>query len=139
MQGTKNSQFGTCWIHDNFQNLKIKKEDLQLWIDEGWLPGRQMKFAYPAVTKLKNETVNISQPVRVNKLRGTVEKGLYGKGSKSEREAVFIQTSDMRYVLRRKTGPAFGDSELDIYIGHVIECDGFAIGTTLLAENMKIV
>lgn len=44
MQGNKNSQFGTCWIHDNFQNLKIKKEDLHLWIVEGWVPGRKMNF-----------------------------------------------------------------------------------------------
>lgn len=83
--------------------------------------------------------MDFSQPVRVSKLRGTVVKGMYGKGSKSEREAVFIQTSDSRYLLRRKSGPAFGDSQLDVYVGHVVECDGFAIGTTLLAENVRLV
>jgi hypothetical protein len=36
----KNSQFGTCWITDGTQNMKIKKSDL---IPEGWNLGRKMK------------------------------------------------------------------------------------------------
>jgi hypothetical protein len=52
---------------------------------------------------------------------------------------VFIETAEVRYVLRRKTGPVFGDMELMGYVGHVVECDGFVVGTTLLAERIKMV
>jgi hypothetical protein len=78
-------------------------------------------------------------PLRVTALHGRVTQGEYGKGSKSEREAVFLETSEARYVLRRKTGPACGDAELTQYVGHEIECDGFVVGTTLLAERIEVV
>lgn len=44
--GKDNSQYGTCWIHDITveQNKKIKKVDLQAYLDKGWVAGRKMKF-----------------------------------------------------------------------------------------------
>jgi hypothetical protein len=83
--------------------------------------------------------MNSATPVRVTALRGRVTQGEYGKGSKSEREAVFIETSGARYILRRKAGPVFGDTELARFVGHEIECDGFVVGTTLLAERIAVV
>jgi hypothetical protein len=41
-KGTKNSQFGTCWIHNDKENKKIKKSDIDLY--PGWIRGRKMKF-----------------------------------------------------------------------------------------------
>ncbi|HMI97774.1 MAG TPA: hypothetical protein VK479_14765 [Micropepsaceae bacterium] len=79
------------------------------------------------------------RPVPIAHLRGLVAKGDYGKGSKSERQAVFIDTSDGRYILRRKTGPAFDDAEIERYIGHTVECDGFLVGTTVLAERIQVI
>lgn len=38
--GEKNSQYGTCWIHDDNQNLKISKNDLDEWISKGYQKGR---------------------------------------------------------------------------------------------------
>jgi len=38
--GDKNSQFGTCWITKEGVNKKIKKEDLDSWINKGWIQGR---------------------------------------------------------------------------------------------------
>ena len=78
-------------------------------------------------------------PQRFNALQGRVARGPYGKGSKSEREAVFLETPAERYILRRKTGPVFGDTELVPYVGHQVECDGFVVGTTFLAERIQIV
>jgi hypothetical protein len=78
-----------------------------------------------------------SRPEPVRKLRGQVTRGEYGKGSKSEREAVFIDTGGQRYLLRRKGGSAFADAELERYVGQTIECDGFLVGTTLLAETIR--
>lgn len=43
-QGEKNSQYGTCWIHNNKENKKIQKEDLDNWLSNGWIRGRKMKF-----------------------------------------------------------------------------------------------
>lgn len=43
-QGEKNSQYGTCWIHNDKENKKIKKEELENYINIGWIKGRKMKF-----------------------------------------------------------------------------------------------
>ena len=41
--GQKNSQFGTCWITKNKINKKIKKNDLQIYLNDGWILGRFVK------------------------------------------------------------------------------------------------
>ena len=79
------------------------------------------------------------QPEPVQKLRGRVTQGEYGKGTKSERQAVFIDTDRGRYLLRRKGGPVFGDTQLQRYVGHTVECDGFLVGTTLLADRIAVI
>jgi hypothetical protein len=43
--GQENSQFGTCWITNGFENQKIKKSDLEIWISNGWSLGRYWKSA----------------------------------------------------------------------------------------------
>lgn len=42
-QGSNNSQYGTCWIHNTTDqtNKKIKRSDLEEWIAAGWTPGRK--------------------------------------------------------------------------------------------------
>ena len=82
--------------------------------------------------------MNGSKPVPVKGLRGRVTRGLYAQGSKSEREAVFLENAEGRYVLRRKTGPVFGDVELEQYVGQEVICHGFLVGTTLLAERIRV-
>lgn len=44
-KGKGNSQFGTCWIYSESykESMKIKKEDLVIWLDKGWIKGRKMK------------------------------------------------------------------------------------------------
>jgi len=39
--GDKNSQYGTCWITKDGENKKIKKEDLDSYLVEGWVRGRK--------------------------------------------------------------------------------------------------
>lgn len=43
-KGEKNSQFGTCWVTKNGENKKIKKEELNTFISNGWNRGRNMKY-----------------------------------------------------------------------------------------------
>lgn len=40
-QGSKNSQYGTCWITNGQENKKIKKEDVDKWIELGYTRGRK--------------------------------------------------------------------------------------------------
>ena len=78
-----------------------------------------------------------ARPSRVTAVRGRVVRGSYGETTKSERKAIFIETANARYILRRKNGPVFDDIELMKYVEQVVECDGFLIGTTLLAEKIR--
>lgn len=40
--GTKNSQYGTCWIYhpNSRKNIKIMKEELSVYLNEGYVKGR---------------------------------------------------------------------------------------------------
>lgn len=40
--GDKNSQYGSCWINKDGSVKKIKKEELDHWIHEGWIKGRKI-------------------------------------------------------------------------------------------------
>lgn len=40
--GKGNSQFGTCWITDGNKSMKIKKDDLQRYLENGYRHGRTM-------------------------------------------------------------------------------------------------
>lgn len=39
-KGSKNSQFGTCWITKENTNKKIKKEEVEMYTSSGWKKGR---------------------------------------------------------------------------------------------------
>jgi hypothetical protein len=43
-KGTKesNSQFGTCWVTKDISNKKIKKKDINIYLLEGWIKGRNI-------------------------------------------------------------------------------------------------
>ena len=43
--GAKNSQYGTCWVYhsETNKNLKIKKEELQKYLTNGYVKGRVCK------------------------------------------------------------------------------------------------
>lgn len=48
----RNSQFGTLWVKKDEQELKIKKEELGTFIDNGWRQGRTKAKFYTPVTQL---------------------------------------------------------------------------------------
>jgi hypothetical protein len=43
MQGSKNSQFGTCWVTDGVKPVKIKKEQLEEFLQKGYRRGRSSR------------------------------------------------------------------------------------------------
>ncbi len=49
--------------------------------------------------------MSADQPQKLNGVRGTVERGVYAAGSKSEHAAFFLVTDGRRYLLRRKGAP----------------------------------
>lgn len=38
------SAYGTCWVHNDIENKKIKKEKLDEFINNGWIKGRKMNL-----------------------------------------------------------------------------------------------
>lgn len=39
-KGEKNSQYGTCWVHNRETNKKIDKDELNHYLNQGWTRGR---------------------------------------------------------------------------------------------------
>lgn len=51
-QGEKNSQYGTCWIMKNNKSIKIKKEELEKYINNGWIKGRKCNTRNKKIDKI---------------------------------------------------------------------------------------
>lgn len=51
--GERNSNFGTCWIHNHCESRKIKRIDLDFWIELGWNLGRLRTWETTASNKGK--------------------------------------------------------------------------------------
>lgn len=58
-KGEKNSQFGTCWITKEEENKKIKKEELDFYLKEGWKKGRTEIQNIKRVSQIDAETNEI--------------------------------------------------------------------------------
>lgn len=39
-KGSRNSQFGTCWMHKDNKNCKVKKEDVAIYLEQDYIKGR---------------------------------------------------------------------------------------------------
>jgi hypothetical protein len=70
---------------------------------------------------------------------GKVTSGPFGTGSKSEHRAVYLDTAQGRYVLRREKGNPFFDPKLEALIGKTIRCEGELEDYVLLASRCSIV
>jgi len=58
------------------------------------------------------------------KLKGKVVEVSFGKGSKSEHNAVYLDTGENKYRLKRIGGNPFYDETLHNLIGKTIEAEG---------------
>jgi len=68
---------------------------------------------------------------------GTVERKQVAKGSKSEHEAVVLNTGDQHIVLRRLGGNPFSDPELERLVGKRIRAHGAQHGPALVMETWE--
>jgi hypothetical protein len=51
--GKTNSQYGTCWITKDNTDKKIKNEELDLFIQDGWIKGKSTKISQEIINKIK--------------------------------------------------------------------------------------
>ena len=72
---------------------------------------------------------------RPEQLTGLVTKEQFGKGSKSDRDAVMLQAAGRKWVLRREGANAFNDPALDALVGKTIDCTGRPAGHTFLMAD----
>ena len=127
-QGEKNSQYGTCWITKNGENKKIKKEELDSYLNDGWIKGRKLLskienlnteeikqdkyngFTYIELSKkynlsyktlqkiLKNDCKNISQTGKKTKGKCWIHKDNINKMIKKEDIDMYINNGWKRGV-----------------------------------------
>ena len=72
-----------------------------------------------------------------DRYEGLVVRKRVGAGSKSDREAVVLQTGDGDLVLRREGGNAFADPELDKLVGRRIRGVGRRTGYTFIMKDWE--
>ena len=68
-------------------------------------------------------------------VEGEVVRRLVGAGSKSERDAVVLDTPERSYVLRRREGNPFADPVLDELVGQRLRLVGSALDTTFVIDR----
>lgn len=71
-------------------------------------------------------------------LSGRVSRGMVDLGSKSERNAVTLETDQgTTYVLRKDGAPAFGDRSFDSLVGGHFTMTGVALGDLLVVKEWR--
>ena len=78
-----------------------------------------------------------TRPRHVAGLAGTVTRAPFATGSKSEREGIWLETAEGRFLLRRKAGPSYGDTALHRYVGQRVTCDGMIADYLLIVERIE--
>lgn len=66
---------------------------------------------------------------------GHVVRKRVAAGSKSDHDAVMLDTGDEQLILRRHGGNAFSDDVLDDLVGHRIRGTGQRVGSTLILSK----
>jgi len=69
-------------------------------------------------------------------LTGKVIKKKFAEGSKSEHNAVYLETHEATYQLRRLGGNPFADPELNKLVGKKINATGVIKGMLFIAKNL---
>jgi hypothetical protein len=70
-------------------------------------------------------------------IRGTLIRKTFSAGSKSEHEAIYIQTSKGEYVLRLKGSNPFENKELQALVGKEVLADGELTDYLFMAKTIK--
>ncbi len=76
----------------------------------------------------------MSQPVEIS---GKVVMKKFGEGSKSEHDAIYLETGDSSYLLRRQGGNPFNDPTLHSLVGKSVKATGFMNDNLFLANEVN--
>ena len=72
-------------------------------------------------------------------LDGRITKKPFGTGSKSEHDALYLETSAGDYVLRRPgANPFEADTELESLVGATVRCSGVLRGYTFFLSGCEV-
>lgn len=74
---------------------------------------------------------------QIIELNGKVVRKKFGKGTKSEHDAIMFETDKGSYVLRRIGGNPFSDPALQKWIGKKIKASGFVDQYTFMAKEIR--
>ena len=74
-------------------------------------------------------------PTKAQSFEGQVVRRRAAPGSKSDRDAVVLETGDEALILRRRGGNAFADPVLDELVGHRIKGTGQRTGSTFIMSD----
>ena len=72
------------------------------------------------------------------KLRGTVIRRTFGRGSKSEHPAILLETPEGTFRLRRPDGNPFRDPVLDELVGRDIAAEGTLDDAVFLLSSWTV-
>ena len=72
-----------------------------------------------------------------NTITGKVVKKMFAKGSKSEHEAVCIESKAGLYKLKRMGGNPFRDPELEKFVGKTVKATGIIDDYQFIATELK--
>jgi hypothetical protein len=73
----------------------------------------------------------------VKALRGRVAPRTVGRGSKSERETLVLDTGAEELVLRARHGPSFGPTGYERFIGRDVTVTGTVVGHVVLVDEIE--
>lgn len=79
-----------------------------------------------------------SGKIKEIQLSGKVVKKRVAKGSKSEREAILLQTKDTEYILRKWGGNPFRDASLEMLTGKQITATGILDKNLFLVKDIRV-
>jgi hypothetical protein len=65
-----------------------------------------------------------------------VEQRTVGRGTKSERVTVVLETASEVLVMRARHGPSFGPTGYERYVGCDVACTGTIVGHVLLVDRV---
>lgn len=80
-KGEKNSQYGTCWVFKEGANKKIKKDELNKYIEMGWIKGRIISNSSKEKMK-KNAAKSASNTIWI--YNDNIKKSTYVKKENAE-------------------------------------------------------
>lgn len=97
-KGEKNSQFGTCWITKNGENKKIKNEEIDNYLNDGWAKGRFVNPKHIYKKRKPIKSLKYHDNFNINNIKNDINQGLMNYEIS---EKYNISLSTIKYLLKK--------------------------------------